>query len=195
MRAIFAAYGPSIKNRFEIQPFQNIELYNFFTGIPLLPLPDGFSDLLALPITSTNNGTRGALFPIMTSPPKLPADELFHPEACLSKPRVVNCVEECSMNVSVDGEMEGGRRRREKRGFEEDAPLMHVEFVGDDDGRRRDLSATLHGRLHHASRAPLLGLFFSTKENPPRFNSVMQRWHFEGWMVQQSLPTLSSTTT
>uniref|UniRef100_A0A1I8C045 NUC domain-containing protein n=1 Tax=Meloidogyne hapla TaxID=6305 RepID=A0A1I8C045_MELHA len=32
MRALFGAWGPSIKNGYEIEPFQNIELYNLFTG-------------------------------------------------------------------------------------------------------------------------------------------------------------------
>jgi hypothetical protein len=32
MRAIFGTWGPSIKNGYELEPFQNIELYNLFTG-------------------------------------------------------------------------------------------------------------------------------------------------------------------
>src|SRR4051812_16422837 len=32
MRAIFGAYGPSIKAHSRIHPFQNIELYNLFVG-------------------------------------------------------------------------------------------------------------------------------------------------------------------
>uniref|UniRef100_A0A915P6W0 Uncharacterized protein n=1 Tax=Meloidogyne floridensis TaxID=298350 RepID=A0A915P6W0_9BILA len=32
MRAIFGAWGPSIKNGYQIETFQNIELYNLFTG-------------------------------------------------------------------------------------------------------------------------------------------------------------------
>jgi hypothetical protein len=32
MRAIFGAWGPSIKRGFDVKPFQNIELYNLFTG-------------------------------------------------------------------------------------------------------------------------------------------------------------------
>lgn len=33
MRTIFGAYGPSIRPKFEIPPFQNIELYNLFSGL------------------------------------------------------------------------------------------------------------------------------------------------------------------
>ena len=32
MNAIFGAYGPSIRPKNRIAPFQNIELYNLFAG-------------------------------------------------------------------------------------------------------------------------------------------------------------------
>lgn len=32
MRAIFGAYGPSVRKNFDVPPFQNIELYNLFVG-------------------------------------------------------------------------------------------------------------------------------------------------------------------
>ncbi|KAI6241991.1 Ectonucleotide pyrophosphatase/phosphodiesterase C27A7.1 [Aphelenchoides fujianensis] len=57
MQAIFGATGPSIKRGAEIQPFQNVELYNLFI------------DLMQLPFSAPNNGTRGLLYPILKSPP------------------------------------------------------------------------------------------------------------------------------
>uniref|UniRef100_A0A183CEN1 V-SNARE coiled-coil homology domain-containing protein n=1 Tax=Globodera pallida TaxID=36090 RepID=A0A183CEN1_GLOPA len=38
MRAVFGAWGPSIKQRYTEKPFQNIELYNLFTALMQLPL-------------------------------------------------------------------------------------------------------------------------------------------------------------
>uniref|UniRef100_A0A914D2M2 Uncharacterized protein n=1 Tax=Acrobeloides nanus TaxID=290746 RepID=A0A914D2M2_9BILA len=56
MRAIFGAYGPSVKENFTIPPFQNIELYNLFT------------DLMGLTNFAPNNGTRGLLNSILRKP-------------------------------------------------------------------------------------------------------------------------------
>ncbi|XP_071548743.1 venom phosphodiesterase-like isoform X2 [Panulirus ornatus] len=59
MNALFVASGPDFKNSIEIEPFQNIELYNLMchmTGVRPAP----------------NNGTSGSLYHILANPPNLP---------------------------------------------------------------------------------------------------------------------------
>lgn len=58
MRTIFGAYGPSIRPKLKVPPFQNIELYNLFT------------DLMQLSNPAPNNGTRGLLYPILKLAPE-----------------------------------------------------------------------------------------------------------------------------
>jgi hypothetical protein len=58
MKAIFGATGPSIKKNIELPSFQNIELYNLFV------------DLMQLPFSAPNNGTRGVLYPLLKNPPE-----------------------------------------------------------------------------------------------------------------------------
>uniref|UniRef100_A0A915CMD5 Uncharacterized protein n=1 Tax=Ditylenchus dipsaci TaxID=166011 RepID=A0A915CMD5_9BILA len=70
MRAIFGAYGPSLKENFHIPPFQNIELYNLFT------------DLMQFPYTADNNGTRGVLYPILKKAPDYEPTQTVELNAC-----------------------------------------------------------------------------------------------------------------
>ncbi|KAL7648217.1 UNVERIFIED_CONTAM: hypothetical protein RMT77_000120 [Armadillidium vulgare] len=56
MNGLFIAYGPAFKENFQLKPFQNVELYNFFCHLlGVEPAP--------------NNGTEGLLYPALKSPP------------------------------------------------------------------------------------------------------------------------------
>ncbi|XP_045626409.2 venom phosphodiesterase isoform X1 [Procambarus clarkii] len=59
MNALFVASGPDFKTKMEVEPFQNIELYNlmcYLTGVE----------------PSANNGTLGSLYHILANPPPAP---------------------------------------------------------------------------------------------------------------------------
>ncbi|XP_076035464.1 venom phosphodiesterase-like isoform X2 [Oratosquilla oratoria] len=59
MDAVFMAYGPDLKDGFEVEPFQNIELYNLMCHlVGVDPAP--------------NNGTWGALNHLLVNPPQEP---------------------------------------------------------------------------------------------------------------------------
>ncbi|KAH7730536.1 Type I phosphodiesterase / nucleotide pyrophosphatase family protein [Aphelenchoides avenae] len=72
MRALFGAYGPSVKRSKLVAPFQNIELYNLFT------------ELMQLPYAAPNNGTKGLLYSIMKSPPALEETSMVDLPECSS---------------------------------------------------------------------------------------------------------------
>ncbi|XP_056017946.1 uncharacterized protein LOC125670329 isoform X2 [Ostrea edulis] len=60
MHALFLAHGPGFKQKLQIDPFENIELYNMM------------SELLGIS-PAPNNGTRGSLHHILRNPPPLSA--------------------------------------------------------------------------------------------------------------------------
>uniref|UniRef100_A0A8C4Q818 Uncharacterized protein n=1 Tax=Eptatretus burgeri TaxID=7764 RepID=A0A8C4Q818_EPTBU len=65
------SYGPKFKNKTEVEPFENIELYNLMC------------DVLEID-SAPNNGTHGSLNHLLRKPsyiPKFP-EELLHPESC-----------------------------------------------------------------------------------------------------------------
>uniref|UniRef100_UPI00358F7477 ectonucleotide pyrophosphatase/phosphodiesterase family member 3-like isoform X2 n=1 Tax=Myxine glutinosa TaxID=7769 RepID=UPI00358F7477 len=71
MNALFISYGPKFNDKTEVQPFQNIELYNLMC------------DVLEID-SAPNNGTHGSLNHLLRKPsyiPKFP-EELLHPESC-----------------------------------------------------------------------------------------------------------------
>uniref|UniRef100_A0A8C4NBV0 Ectonucleotide pyrophosphatase/phosphodiesterase 3 n=1 Tax=Eptatretus burgeri TaxID=7764 RepID=A0A8C4NBV0_EPTBU len=71
MTALFISYGPKFKDKTEVEPFENIELYNLMCDILEI---DG----------APNNGTHGSLNHLLRKPsyiPKFP-EELLHPESC-----------------------------------------------------------------------------------------------------------------
>ncbi|CAH1773187.1 unnamed protein product, partial [Owenia fusiformis] len=63
MHALFTAHGPGFKSQFDMEPLENIELYNMM------------ADLLDVEPAS-NNGTKGSLNYIMTSPKPQPIREV-----------------------------------------------------------------------------------------------------------------------
>ncbi|XP_071997618.1 ectonucleotide pyrophosphatase/phosphodiesterase family member 1 [Engystomops pustulosus] len=71
MQALFIGYGPNLKHGLEVQPFENIELYNLMCDLlDIEPAP--------------NNGTHGSLNHLLKHPvydPTLPK-ELFEPFQC-----------------------------------------------------------------------------------------------------------------
>ncbi|XP_056422536.1 ectonucleotide pyrophosphatase/phosphodiesterase family member 1 [Hyla sarda] len=71
MQALFIGYGPKFKHGVEVQPFENIEIYNLMCELlEVEPAP--------------NNGTRGSLNHLLKQPlyePSLPK-ELFEPFQC-----------------------------------------------------------------------------------------------------------------
>nr|CAD2172543.1 unnamed protein product [Meloidogyne enterolobii] len=87
MRAIFGAWGPSIKNGYQIETFQNIELYNLFTV------------LMQLPFTAPNNGTMGRLHSLLKSPPPVEKSQMIDLEECEGA-RLVKCGDGCKFNLN-----------------------------------------------------------------------------------------------
>ncbi|KAK7100774.1 uncharacterized protein [Littorina saxatilis] len=68
MHALFVAHGPAFKSGVEVEPFENIELYNLMADlIGVTPAP--------------NNGTEGSLFNLLRKPPT--------PQPEAHKPRVM----------------------------------------------------------------------------------------------------------
>ncbi|XP_045621686.2 venom phosphodiesterase isoform X1 [Procambarus clarkii] len=60
MNALFVGYGPDLQQGMEVEPFQNIELYNLMCALTsVTPAP--------------NNGTWGALHHLLVDPPSIPA--------------------------------------------------------------------------------------------------------------------------
>uniref|UniRef100_A0A1I7RSU5 Venom phosphodiesterase 2 n=1 Tax=Bursaphelenchus xylophilus TaxID=6326 RepID=A0A1I7RSU5_BURXY len=91
MRAIFGAYGPSVKKNLEIAPFQNVELYNLFV------------DLMQLPIAAPNNGTRGSLYNILKNPPTYENGPQIDLPECFGV-SLVNCGDGCHFKIQTEEE-------------------------------------------------------------------------------------------
>ncbi|CAD5225199.1 unnamed protein product [Bursaphelenchus okinawaensis] len=91
MRAIFGAYGPSIKKNLEIAPFQNVELYNLFV------------DLMQLPIAAPNNGTRGSLYHILKNPPTYENSPQIDLPECFGV-SLANCGDGCHFKIQTEPE-------------------------------------------------------------------------------------------
>ncbi|KAK0411010.1 hypothetical protein QR680_005430 [Steinernema hermaphroditum] len=83
MRAIFGAFGPSIRSGVTVPPFQNIELYNFF------------ANLLELPISAPNNGTKGTLDTLLVNPPKREETNMTTVPDCEEQPKTFSCGHVC----------------------------------------------------------------------------------------------------
>ncbi|XP_071118759.1 uncharacterized protein [Haliotis cracherodii] len=74
--ALFVAHGPAFKKGLEIEPFENIEVYNLIADVlNITPAP--------------NNGTRGALFHVLTNPPRLEAEPSTSYTDCTATPKAV----------------------------------------------------------------------------------------------------------
>uniref|UniRef100_A0A673VXA4 Ectonucleotide pyrophosphatase/phosphodiesterase 1 n=1 Tax=Salmo trutta TaxID=8032 RepID=A0A673VXA4_SALTR len=71
MQTIFIGYGPGLKYKTNVAPFENIEVYNLLC------------DLLDIP-PAPNNGTHGSLNHLLKNPPHLPVypDELSSDSTC-----------------------------------------------------------------------------------------------------------------
>uniref|UniRef100_UPI00358E72E8 autotaxin isoform X2 n=1 Tax=Myxine glutinosa TaxID=7769 RepID=UPI00358E72E8 len=75
MQAVFIGYGPSFKSKTQVQPFENIELYNLMCDLlNVTPMP--------------NNGTHGSLNSVLRRPTFHPAVpwEISAPSACRAPP-------------------------------------------------------------------------------------------------------------
>lgn len=87
MRALFGAWGPSIKQSYEEKPFQNIELYNLFTT------------LMQLPVSAPNNGTLGRLHSLLRSPPPLEERPMVELAECEGV-RLIKCGDGCHFELN-----------------------------------------------------------------------------------------------
>ena len=102
MRAIFGAWGPSVKRGWEEKPFQNIELYNLFTSEfdsfyndRFLP----FIALMQLPVSAPNNGTQGRLNTLLKTPSAVESTPSLALAECEGV-RLVKCGDGCHFEVS-----------------------------------------------------------------------------------------------
>uniref|UniRef100_H2ZDI4 Uncharacterized protein n=1 Tax=Ciona savignyi TaxID=51511 RepID=H2ZDI4_CIOSA len=72
MHALFAGHGPGFKRRYNTtKPFENIEVYNLM------------ADLLGIE-AAPNNGTRGSLYHVMSTPINITSDIIFNVQACFA---------------------------------------------------------------------------------------------------------------
>ncbi|XP_069582110.1 ectonucleotide pyrophosphatase/phosphodiesterase family member 1 isoform X1 [Ranitomeya imitator] len=97
MQALFIGYGPKLKHGIEVQPFENIEIYNLMC------------DLLEIE-PAPNNGTRGSLNHLLKQPvyePSLPK-ELSEPFQC----SVIHGAKVNSFGCSCDSLTEAGYKRQ-----------------------------------------------------------------------------------
>ncbi|PIO36782.1 hypothetical protein AB205_0190920 [Aquarana catesbeiana] len=88
MQALFIAYGPKFKYNTEVQPFENIEIYNLMC------------DLLGIE-PAANNGSRGSLNHLLKNPvyePSLPK-ELSEPFQCSINHSALGNTFGCSCNL------------------------------------------------------------------------------------------------
>lgn len=104
MRAIFGAYGPDIHRKKKIPPFQNIELYNLFTGQFFFRLISifyfQFLDLMRLPIAAPNNGTKGVLYSVLRTPPNYIESDVVDLEIC-ENVEIIKCGDGCYFRVCL----------------------------------------------------------------------------------------------
>ncbi|XP_076035320.1 venom phosphodiesterase-like [Oratosquilla oratoria] len=98
MNAVFLAYGPDFKDGFEVEPFQNIELYNLMCHlVGVDPAP--------------NNGTWGSLHHLLVDPPQDPIlsptqefDSAASPLAGRSLPRLPPARRDSNLDRGPQGE-------------------------------------------------------------------------------------------
>uniref|UniRef100_A0A914XR42 Uncharacterized protein n=1 Tax=Plectus sambesii TaxID=2011161 RepID=A0A914XR42_9BILA len=86
MHAIFFGHGPGFKEGVSIQPFQNIELYNLM------------ADLMQLPSRAPTNGTKGALYHILSNPPPDVETSMKSLSSCVKKLIYGFCGDQCAQS-------------------------------------------------------------------------------------------------
>lgn len=99
MRAIFGAWGPSIKRGWEEKSFQNIELYNLFTSKFYCVHFHHRSALMQLPVTAPNNGTQGRLNTLLKTPSAVESTPSLALAECEGV-RLVKCGDGCHFEVT-----------------------------------------------------------------------------------------------
>ncbi|KAL3097395.1 hypothetical protein niasHS_003843 [Heterodera schachtii] len=106
MRAVFGAWGPSIKKGHREKPFQNIELYNLFTALMQLPVTGVYASQMSLYSLSfffaPNNGTLGRLNSLLRSPPNADAEPMAELAECAGA-QLVKCGDGCHFELHYSG--------------------------------------------------------------------------------------------
>ncbi|XP_058249199.1 ectonucleotide pyrophosphatase/phosphodiesterase family member 1 isoform X1 [Hemibagrus wyckioides] len=100
MQAIFIGYGPGMKYRTTVAPFENIEVYNLLC------------DLLEIP-PAPNNGTHGSLNHLLKNPPYRPVHppEISSASVCSSSVLSVKDDRGCSCKLYNKSQVENLNRR------------------------------------------------------------------------------------
>lgn len=104
----FLSLGPSIKKGLELTPFQNVELYNLFTGIETMKfLILLLLDLMQLPFSAPNNGTRGVLYPLLKDPPDYDHTPTLDLPNCFGA-TLAKCGDGCHFKVGIFNRLKQG---------------------------------------------------------------------------------------